>query len=52
VPRALGWYGLLAILSTGLATTDAFRLRSRAVQIVPTLVGLAFLAWFYGWLLG
>ncbi len=51
VPSVLAWYGILAVISTGLATTAAFRLRATAIQIVPALVGLVFLTWLYGWLL-
>ncbi|MEW9533413.1 alpha/beta fold hydrolase [Microbispora sp. NPDC049125] len=51
LPRPLAWYGLLALVSTALSTTEAFRLRSRAVHIIPAIAGLAFIAWLYGWLL-
>ncbi|MBE3014209.1 alpha/beta fold hydrolase [Microbispora sp. NEAU-D428] len=51
VPHALAWYGLLALVSTGLSIVEAFRLNAAAAKIVPALTGLAFLAWLYGWLL-
>lgn len=51
VPHALAWYGLLALVSTGLSIVEAFRLNAAAARIVPALTGLAFLAWLYGWLL-
>jgi pimeloyl-ACP methyl ester carboxylesterase len=51
LPPALGWYGLLALISTVLSVGAAFRLRAGAIQIVPALVGLVFLTWLYGWLL-
>ncbi|MEU6428223.1 alpha/beta hydrolase [Microbispora sp. NPDC046973] len=51
VPHALAWYGLLALVSTGLSIVEAFRLNAAAARIVPALAGLAFLAWLYGWLL-
>ncbi|GAB3902189.1 hypothetical protein GCM10027612_66880 [Microbispora bryophytorum subsp. camponoti] len=51
VPHALAWYGLLALVSTGLSIVEAFRLNAAAARIVPVLTGLAFLAWLYGWLL-
>ncbi|MEN3534255.1 alpha/beta fold hydrolase [Microbispora sp. ZYX-F-249] len=51
VPHALAWYGLLALVSTGLSVVEAFRLNAAAARIVPALTGLAFLAWLYGWLL-
>ncbi|MGI5155974.1 alpha/beta hydrolase [Microbispora sp. CA-102843] len=51
VPHALAWYGLLALVSTGLSLVEAFRLNAAAARIVPALTGLVFLAWLYGWLL-
>ncbi len=51
VPHALAWYGLLALVSTGLSIVEAFRLNAAAARIVPVLTGLAFLAWLYGWML-
>ncbi|XVQ83553.1 alpha/beta hydrolase [Microbispora siamensis] len=51
VPHALAWYGLLALVTTGLSLVEAFRLNAAAARIVPALTGLVFLAWLYGWLL-
>ncbi|GIH60772.1 alpha/beta hydrolase [Microbispora siamensis] len=51
VPHALAWYGLLALVSTGLSIVEAFRLNAAAAKIVPALTGLVLLAWLYGWLL-
>ncbi|WP_169980058.1 alpha/beta fold hydrolase [Microbispora sp. H10836] len=51
VPHALAWYGLLALVSTGLSIVEAFRLNAAAARIVPALTGLALIAWLYGWLL-
>lgn len=51
IPSAIGWYGVLAMISTVLATVAAFRLKARAIQIVPAVTGLVLLAWLYGWLL-
>ncbi len=51
VPHALAWYGLLALVSTGLSLVEAFRLNAAAARIIPALSGLALIAWLYGWLL-
>ncbi|MEV7803296.1 alpha/beta fold hydrolase [Microbispora sp. NPDC088329] len=51
VPHALAWYGLLALVSTGLSIVEAFRLNAAAARIIPALTGLALIAWLYGWLL-
>jgi pimeloyl-ACP methyl ester carboxylesterase len=52
VPKTLPWYAVLTIGATVAATAAAFRERARAISIVPSVVGLAFIAWMYGWVLG
>ncbi|MFC0553723.1 alpha/beta fold hydrolase [Planotetraspora thailandica] len=52
IPKLLPWLAVLTVVATVASTVAAFRDHARSIAIVPSMVGLAFIAYTYGWLIG